>query len=359
MNSSLPSARFQTQFARFQRLIVSNDKGHHFTNFEEGVAGVWEGYKPRLRDHALRILAPDRWSDTSIGSGAILQHTIDAIEIQDNRTNLINNLVFWQNRFGHANRDHRALLDAVSNPNLRHDLEYFLFGLYRGGADEGATFNSLSKLTGAKYPLLAYLYFLKDMGRFMPIQPTTFDRAFRDLGVELVTLRNCTWENYQFFNDALGEVKKALASIDGLSKTRLIDAHSFCWLLEKLEDDGGQGTKSGGKDPGRILGGRDKSIILMRDSVENTVKNSNGQIVQRTMKNKELRMTPAVLERLLASLLDLQGNRCALTGIPFQFHGPDADNNLLPSVDRIDSDGHYEAGNLQIVCQFINTGNAG
>jgi len=60
------------------------------------------------------------------------------------------------------------------------------------------------------------------------------------------------------------------------------------------------------------------------------------------------------LEKLIASLLDLQGNRCALTGIPFQFHGPDVDKNLLPSVDRKDSNGHYEEGNLQVVCQFIN-----
>lgn len=28
--------------------------------------------------------------------------------------------------------------------------------------------------------------------------------------------------------------------------------------------------------------------------------------------------------------------------------------NLLPSLDRIDSAGHYEVGNLQMVCQFIN-----
>ena len=60
------------------------------------------------------------------------------------------------------------------------------------------------------------------------------------------------------------------------------------------------------------------------------------------------------LERLIAGLLDLQGNRCALTGIPFHFHGPDAEDNLLPSVDRIDSNGHYEASNIQIVCRFVN-----
>ncbi len=65
-------------------------------------------------------------------------------------------------------------------------------------------------------------------------------------------------------------------------------------------------------------------------------------------------MTSAELERLLATLLDLQGDRCALTGIPFQFRSPGVDENLLPSVDRIDSNGHYEVGNLQIVCRFIN-----
>ena len=354
MTSLLSPDRFRSQFSRFQRLIAANDKGNAFTDFHEGVAGVWEGYKPRLRDHALLVLAVDGWSESSVGSGAILQRTIDAIEIHDNRTNLTNNLVFWQNRFGHANRDHRALLEAVSSAKIRRDLDHLLFGLYRGAADEGTTFDRLSDLTSAKYPLLAYLYFLKDMDRFMPIQPTTFDRAFRSLGIELVTLRNCSWKNYQQYIGALSEVREALAKINGLSKVRLIDAHSFCWMLERLEDNGSQDKRAGGKDSGRIVGGRDKSIIAMRLSVESTVKNSNGQIVQRTVKNKELRMTSAELEKLLASLLDLQGNRCALTGIPFHVHGPDADKNLLPSVDRIDSDGHYEAGNLQVVCQFIN-----
>ena len=60
-------------------------------------------------------------------------------------------------------------------------------------------------------------------------------------------------------------------------------------------------------------------------------------------------------KKVIADLLDRQGGRCALTGIPFHFREPEADSNLLPSVDRIDSDGHYEAGNLQIVCRFVNS----
>ena len=83
-----------------------------------------------------------------------------------------------------------------------------LFGLYRETGDEAAIFDRLSELTDAKYPLVAYLYFLKDMDRFMPIRSTTFDRALRHLGIGLVTLRNCSWENYQEFNAALAEFER-------------------------------------------------------------------------------------------------------------------------------------------------------
>ena len=170
-------------------------------------------------------------------------------EIQ-NSHGLTNNLVYWQNRFGHASRDHRVLLEAVSNANLRHELERHLFGLYRSDSDEGATFDHLSELTGAKYPLLAYLYFLKDMDRFMPIQPTTFDRAFRDLGIDLVTVRNCSWENFQRFNTALSEVRKGLA-VMGRPHEGPPDRRSF-FLLDarkterrrRHEGTEGRGTRS-------------------------------------------------------------------------------------------------------------------
>ncbi len=192
-------------------------------------------------------------------------------------------------------------------------------------------------MTKAKYPLLGYLYFLKDMDRFMPIRSRTFDRAFRDLGIDLITARNCSWENYQRYNSALGTVQRALAALDGLATVRLIDAHSFCWMLEKLDDSG-----------------REQSIIEMCQSVEDTVRTANGQIVTRLVKSKELRMTRTELEELLRFLLDRQGDRCALTRIPFDFAVPHVDNQLRPSVDRIDSNGDYEDGNLQIVCRFVN-----
>jgi hypothetical protein len=339
---------FDTAYARFLRNIAHLQKGAPFSGFSEGVAAAWEGYKSRLRTRALEILGSDTWAAEMIGTGEILQRTINAVEIQEDRLNLTNNLVFWQNRYGHANREHRGLLEAVDRPAHRRQVEQALFKLYHHG-DEATLFGELSNLVGPRYPLLAYLYFLKDMDRFMPIQPTGFDQAFRELGIELVTLRNCDWENYRRFNAAISDVHTALSSIDGIGDVRLIDAHSFCWLLVKLPE---AGTGVAGVDPGRILGARAKAIVNMRLSIERTVAQANGQAVLRTVKNKDLLLDARALEKLLERLMDIQENRCALTGIPFQFDG--SDRSLLPSPDRIKSDGHYAEDNLQVVCQFVN-----
>ena len=65
-------------------------------------------------------------------------------------------------------------------------------------------------------------------------------------------------------------------------------------------------------------------------------------------------MSEGELEALILELLTRQEDRCALTGLPFQFRGAHDDTNLLPSLDWIDSNGHYERGNLQVVCRFVN-----
>ena len=351
------SANFSALYQRFQQFVTARTKGHPFTNFEEGLAASWEDYKPKLRDYALTILALNTWAEADVGSGTILRHVIDAIEIQDNRRNLTNNLVFWQNRYGHANRNHHVFIEAQTNPKLRKEIERLLYALYVGGGDEGELFEELSTITGGKYPLLAYLYFLKAMDRFTPIQPTGFDRLFREMGINFSTLRQCSWENYSAFLDLLQHMRPMIAQEAGLKSVRLIDAHSFCWIFSTLiamEAEGDLTPAAGSKDDGRVLGGLERSIVAMRMSVENTVKNANGQLVQRALKNKELRMTSQQLETLIRQLMAQQDNRCALTGISFQFQGQHDDKNLLPSLDRIDSNGHYEEGNLQVVCQFIN-----
>ncbi len=348
------SVNFSSAFARFQDLL-ERFSGERFKGFDEGLIAAWENYKPRLRDHALKKLKSDSWSEADIGSGKIIEQTIDAIEIQEPHGQLTNNLVFWQNRFGHANRDHRTLIDAKTiGVGLRH-LENLIFKLFKAEADEPKVFEALHDATGGKYPLLAYLFFLKDMDRFMPIQPTGFDRAFEAMGLDLRTRGKCCWENYKAFNETLSKIQVFIEAEAGLKGVRLIDAHSLVWLYSSLLKKESDGNLDGGKGASdRVLGARDRSIADMKHSVGKTVFNSNGQTVERKVKNKELRMKDYELEKLLRQLLDVQEDRCAITGLPFQYNGAHSDANMLPSLDRIDSDGHYEPDNLQVVCRFIN-----
>jgi len=104
---------------------------------------------------------------------------------------------------------------------------------------------------------------------------------------------------------------------------------------------------------GKVFVGDSKAIALadMKNSILATVQNANGQTVEVTVKNKDLTMLSSKLDALLPRLLDQQNERCAVTGLLFQYEG---DKNMRPSADRIDSSGHYEASNLQLVCRFIN-----
>lgn len=114
------------------------------------------------------------------------------------------------------------------------------------------------------------------------------------------------------------------------------------WWVSKLER----------QNSGEIKDARFRAVWSMANQAEQTAKQSYGQTVERTIKNKDLRLSKEALISHLGELLDETGNRCAITGLTLQFEG--ADEQLRPSLDRIDSDGHYEVGNLQVVARFIN-----
>lgn len=97
-----------------------------------------------------------------------------------------------------------------------------------------------------------------------------------------------------------------------------------------------------------------RSVFRMVKTVGGTVANARGQVVERVAKLKEQRMSDLQLERYLEALLAAQNDLCAITGLKLQFDGEQEDDELSCSLDRIDSAGHYEVGNLQIVCKFVN-----
>jgi hypothetical protein len=266
--------------------------------------------------------------------------------------------VRWENRYGHANRSHHALLDARGNPTAIREIEAWTVEFFSGTSPPADAFERFRGIAGSPYDLIAYLFFLKDWDSYMPIAPTTFDAAFALLGIDLVTSHQCSWRNYESYNVALQDIRAALTEVSTVTNIRLVDAHSFCWLLVRPELDQTHVARKAAtktKTPSvKIYDAREKSVWEMADTTYNTVRNANGQQVTVTKKAKELWMGKGEFEAYIKALLLKQEEKCALTGIPLQYRGEHTDHQLLPSLDRIDSAGHYAENNLQVVCKFVN-----
>jgi hypothetical protein len=97
-----------------------------------------------------------------------------------------------------------------------------------------------------------------------------------------------------------------------------------------------------------------RTVFRIVRTTLDTVSNSNGQEAIRRIKNKELRFTEVELSYYITELLVEQENLCAVTGLQMQLDGEGEDKQIYCSLDRIDSNGHYESGNLQLVCRFVN-----
>lgn len=224
---------FQAQFERFKKALIGRS-GEEFRSFREGVPLEWEGYKEHVRTKARALLEFSQWKDKDIGTGRILDRVIDAIEINEG-PNLRNNLVAWMPRYGPKSVSHWVLKEARQDEAKRAQLERAIYDLFRSGKSEGQLFESLRSQGVGHYDLMAYIFFLKDWDRFMPISTTNFDQAFRDLGIGLRTTRQCSWDSYCRYNEALHQVLNALRDVTELEDARLIDAHSFCWMLVRLK----------------------------------------------------------------------------------------------------------------------------
>lgn len=214
---------FERQFAAF-RAFVEEQSHVPFVSFaSHPYTDEQEGYKYQIHRAARDALAFQAWKKSDIGSGKILAATIASIEISDN------NLVPWQGRFGKEARPHQPLYETQSDRNKIRQVESCLFRLYHESY-EAESFATLISIFGKTYPLIAYLFFLKDRSKYLPIAPTFFDKAFEHLGAEFRTSRRCSWENYSDYVGLLGELKVMLAEILSTEVT-LLDAHSFAWML--------------------------------------------------------------------------------------------------------------------------------
>lgn len=95
-----------------------------------------------------------------------------------------------------------------------------------------------------------------------------------------------------------------------------------------------------------------KTVERMLRTVLQTCAQSGKQSVVIAKYKRFLFASEDEFRRIIAELLAASGGRCALTGVELDM--TERDSDLAPSLDRVDSNGHYEPGNVQVVAQFAN-----
>jgi hypothetical protein len=179
---------FEKQLRAFKR-FVEDTSGIPLVSFGSNpYLEDHEGYKYEIYRKARKALDFVHWKSSDVGSGRIAAAVVAAIELPEN------NLVPWQPRYGKARRPHHSLCVAIEESSGLAAYEQVFYDLFYGPSD-AQVFNRLLELFGRKYDLLAYLFFLKDRTRYMPIAPQYFDTAFGKLGVAFKTSRQCSWNN--------------------------------------------------------------------------------------------------------------------------------------------------------------------
>lgn len=214
---------FEKQFEAFQKYVEEQSNIPFVSFSSHPYTDEQEGYKYDIYRTARNNLAFQAWKKSDIGSGDIIDATIEAIEFQNN------NLVQWQSRYGDEKRPHHPLYEAKESPEKAKLIEKCLFKLYHK-SEVNDSFDELISVFGKKYAIIAYLFFIKDNSKYLPIAPSYLDMAFELLGAKLKTSQHCSWENYFLYINLISELKGMLSNALS-SDVSLLDAHSFAWML--------------------------------------------------------------------------------------------------------------------------------
>ncbi|NUQ13707.1 MAG: HNH endonuclease [Flavobacteriales bacterium] len=220
MEKRIDPNAFEDEYADFIDRAVRYADGKPFTGFDHPLVSPSESYKKEVHSVARGKLLIQFWKPTDIGTGRIHREVLSALKTQVRHRGLhvVNNLLDW-----------RLKDDFAKGANTKA-MEQVLFELFKSKASDQDLFEKL-QVMGHQYQFIAYLFFLKDKQRYLPISQQGFDRAFDFLGVEdFKTSGNTSWSNYTTFIDLIKQVQALLMT--KLSKpVDLLDAHSFTWTI--------------------------------------------------------------------------------------------------------------------------------
>lgn len=222
INNEILEKRFN-EFSEF----VSEKDGKSFLSFKSSAfIDDNENYKYSVYNEARENLGNKFWKPDDIGTGRIKKSVDSAIKTRVNHNYRMtdNNLVDWRKK------------DDFSKRANSSSIEQLFFDFYKSKIKDQFAFEELIK-EGLSYQFIAYLFFIKDSNKYLPISQEQFDKIFEFIGIhDFKTRNNASWENYLEFCTIIKSVREFLKTKD--KNTTLLDAHSFLWIIGwQLEKD--------------------------------------------------------------------------------------------------------------------------
>jgi len=216
----IPHAALEQRFEEFKNFLKSH-AGEEFQGFKKSkFFDSEENYKYEVYESAKGKLNSKFWKVEDIGSGKIIKEVSHALE-----TSVIHNYFQVQNNL----INNWSLKDNFKKQEKNRNLEQALFDFYKNKVKDELIFKQLLE-EEQPYNLMAYLFFIKDSQKYLPISQERFDEIFALLEVpDFKTRGKASWENYQTFLDLIKQVRDFLKDKD--RETTLLDAHSFLWIL--------------------------------------------------------------------------------------------------------------------------------
>lgn len=198
-------------------------------SFNTGLWDAEEGYKRDIWEKARRILDLDSWDKHRNDPQYIIKKVTDTMVVVDSEGSR-QNLVSISNII--------KVLDVLHvNPQKTAEIFY---EIYKTDSDE-QSFNKLANLINVKsiydpFSIAAYLFFLKDKEKYVPVRKDANQDRLRKMGLKFECMKKCSWDNYMEFMDIIGQLQELLQENLG-SEVTLLDAQSFLWMLWMVDEN--------------------------------------------------------------------------------------------------------------------------
>ncbi len=217
---------FEHAYQQLLYVLYSHDS-NATPSFTTGEWEKEEGYKKTYWNEARKAMNLDSWSEHINDPMYIVRCGMQPFYVQMEDSSRLQNLVSVEN----FSKVGDIFLD---NPVLSSKVLYSVFF----GEDDKESFEQLAKLLSRKSmndPLSAasLFFFLKNKDQYVTVRRKTISEQLAKLGINASCVQKCTWQGYSDYISVVHQIKDLL--VKHIPETTLLDAHSFLWMLYKIE----------------------------------------------------------------------------------------------------------------------------